>query len=169
MPLIEKVRCVVPHLKKYQIQSQSWSTTKIQLEKPSWIISKCISGYILESEDCGVKPDSHGRSMFPCSSGRKFKYEFCLVTWRKAFFHAPGKACVVWKCCEVAKLLLILFSLEYDGLFLSNGPGDPTMCSATIDNLRRLLELKEDIPVFGICMGHQIMALAAGCKAFKMK
>eukprot|EP00112_Aurelia_sp_Birch-Aquarium-sp1_P004515 Seg1512.1 transcript_id=Seg1512.1/GoldUCD/mRNA.D3Y31 product="CAD protein" protein_id=Seg1512.1/GoldUCD/D3Y31 len=43
------------------------------------------------------------------------------------------------------------------------------MCGATIDNLRRLLELKEDIPVFGICMGHQIMALAAGCKAFKMK
>ena len=43
------------------------------------------------------------------------------------------------------------------------------MCSATISNLRRLLELQEDIPVFGICMGHQIMSLAARCNAFKMK
>ena len=58
---------------------------------------------------------------------------------------------------------------EYDGLFLSNGPGDPTMCNATVENLRKLLQAEQNIPIFGICMGHQMLSLAVGCKAFKMK
>ena len=58
---------------------------------------------------------------------------------------------------------------EYDGLFLSNGPGDPTMCTKTVENLKKLLMQNENIPVFGICMGHQILALSTGCEAFKMK
>jgi anthranilate/para-aminobenzoate synthase component II len=48
-------------------------------------------------------------------------------------------------------------------LFLSNGPGDPTMCKATIDNLRKLLadpDFKK--PIFGICLGNQLLGLAAG-------
>ncbi|KAI9265684.1 hypothetical protein EDC94DRAFT_692795 [Helicostylum pulchrum] len=57
---------------------------------------------------------------------------------------------------------------SYDGLFLSNGPGDPTTIDITIENMRKYLKnLKK--PVFGICLGHQIMALAAGAKTLKMK
>eukprot|EP00794_Sanderia_malayensis_P004695 gene4695-5310_t len=62
-----------------------------------------------------------------------------------------------------------LVSKDYDGLFMSNGPGDPQMCTKTIDNLKRLLDVDAHIPIFGICMGHQILSLAAGCKAYKMK
>ncbi len=65
--------------------------------------------------------------------------------------------------------IIIHLIADYDGLFMSNGPGDPVMLSATVNNLKRLLELDQNIPVFGICMGHQILSLAAGCKAFKMK
>jgi len=56
---------------------------------------------------------------------------------------------------------------EYDGLFISNGPGDPKMCTATIENLK--LSLKEAKPVFGICLGNQLMALASGADTYKLK
>jgi carbamoyl-phosphate synthase small subunit len=54
-----------------------------------------------------------------------------------------------------------------DGVFLSNGPGDPEPCGYAIEAARTFLEKK--IPLFGICLGHQIMGLAAGAKTVKMK
>ncbi|RQP22047.1 glutamine-hydrolyzing carbamoyl-phosphate synthase small subunit [Piscinibacter terrae] len=54
-----------------------------------------------------------------------------------------------------------------DGVFLSNGPGDPEPCDYAIAATRELIET--GIPTFGICLGHQIMALASGAKTFKMK
>ncbi len=54
-----------------------------------------------------------------------------------------------------------------DGVFLSNGPGDPEPCDYAIAAARELIET--GIPTFGICLGHQIMALASGAKTFKMK
>lgn len=58
---------------------------------------------------------------------------------------------------------------EYDGLFLSNGPGDPSMCQVTIENIRLVLTQKKKTPVFGICLGHQLLSIAAGCITYKMK
>jgi carbamoyl-phosphate synthase small subunit len=54
-----------------------------------------------------------------------------------------------------------------DGIFLSNGPGDPEPCDYAIRSVRELIETS--LPTFGICLGHQIMALASGAKTFKMK
>ena len=54
-----------------------------------------------------------------------------------------------------------------DGIFLSNGPGDPEPCDYAIKATAELIET--GIPMFGICLGHQIMALASGAKTFKMK
>ena len=56
--------------------------------------------------------------------------------------------------------------MDCDGLFLSNGPGDPAVCTETIGHLRKVLQ--GDRPVFGVCLGSQLMALAAGAKTFKL-
>ncbi len=58
---------------------------------------------------------------------------------------------------------------QYDGLFLSNGPGDPARCEATIAHIRKALHAKDPKPIFGICLGNQLLALAAGAKTYKMK
>ncbi len=60
-----------------------------------------------------------------------------------------------------------VLAMNPDGIFLSNGPGDPEPCDYAIAAIARFLEL--DIPVFGICLGHQLLALASGAKTLKMK
>jgi carbamoyl-phosphate synthase small subunit len=60
-----------------------------------------------------------------------------------------------------------VLALQPDGIFLSNGPGDPQPCDYAISAAATLID--SGIPTFGICLGHQIMALASGAKTFKMK
>lgn len=57
---------------------------------------------------------------------------------------------------------------EYDGLFLSNGPGDPVVCQQTVANIRALVERGTEKPIFGICLGHQLLSTAIGCSTHKM-
>lgn len=58
-------------------------------------------------------------------------------------------------------------NMEYDGLFLSNGPGSPEHCSQTVEHIRKAIQ--GDKPIFGICMGNQLLAMASGAKIYKLK
>lgn len=58
--------------------------------------------------------------------------------------------------------------LEFDGLFLANGPGDPDTCNAAVDNIRRFIS-GSDKPCMGICMGNQLLSKAAGASIYKLK
>jgi len=58
-------------------------------------------------------------------------------------------------------------TLPYDGLMLSNGPGNPAMCSETVANIQKAIEIGK--PIFGICLGNQLLSLAAGASTFKLK
>ncbi|WP_111494361.1 glutamine-hydrolyzing carbamoyl-phosphate synthase small subunit [Marinobacter bohaiensis] len=59
-----------------------------------------------------------------------------------------------------------VLAMKPDGVFLSNGPGDPEPCDYAIEAIREILET--ELPVFGICLGHQLLALASGAKTLKM-
>lgn len=60
-----------------------------------------------------------------------------------------------------------VLAMNPDGIFLSNGPGDPEPCDYAIESIQQILET--NIPVFGICLGHQLLALASGANTVKMK
>jgi len=60
-------------------------------------------------------------------------------------------------------------NIIYDGIFISNGPGNPEMCTETIKTLRWILGQEKPKPVFGICLGNQLLALAAGARTYKLK
>ena len=60
-----------------------------------------------------------------------------------------------------------IISANPDGIMLSNGPGDPADCTSIIKEIRKLYD--SDIPIFAICLGHQLMALANGGKTYKLK
>ena len=57
--------------------------------------------------------------------------------------------------------------LEYDGLFISNGPGNPEHCKITVEHIRKAMETGK--PIFGICMGNQLLSVAGGAKTYKLK
>ena len=58
-------------------------------------------------------------------------------------------------------------TIEYDGLFISNGPGNPAHCQITVNNIRKAMEKGK--PIFGICMGNQLLSIAGGAKTYKLK
>ena len=60
-------------------------------------------------------------------------------------------------------------NIEWEGLFLSNGPGNPTMCEATVKSIQYAMGLEIPKPIFGICLGNQLMAIATGAKTYKLK
>lgn len=58
--------------------------------------------------------------------------------------------------------------LQFDGLFISNGPGDPDTCNAAVQNIRKAMQ-NERLPIFGICMGNQLLSKAGGARIYKLK
>ena len=56
---------------------------------------------------------------------------------------------------------------EFDGIFLSNGPGDPALCDATVENIKKTMVAEK--PIMGICLGNQLLARAAGAETYKLK
>lgn len=75
-----------------------------------------------------------------------------------------GCSVTVYPAMTKAKEIL---SDKPDGIMLSNGPGDPKECTSIIEEIRKIYE--SDVPVFAICLGHQLMALATGADTYKMK
>lgn len=86
-------------------------------------------------------------------TGVKLNIIRCLLNYDTTIIRVP------WDC-DIEKE-------DFDGLFLSNGPGDPKQCEVTIEQIKKQLAGKR--PVFGICLGSQLMALAAGADTYKLK
>jgi carbamoyl-phosphate synthase small subunit len=114
-----------------------------------------IEGEIELGQNCQAKKDSHFHIValdfgIKQSILRKLAQRDCKIT-------------VVPAQTSVDEI----FALQPDGVFLSNGPGDPEPCDYAIETIKKLLE--KEMPIFGICLGHQLLGLATGAKTIKMK
>ncbi len=106
------------------------------------------------------------------------------VSCKEPEYHGTGDKTVVVVDCGIkhniircltrrgVKVVLVPWdydfnTLDYDGLFISNGPGNPDLAQATVENLRKAL--RGDKPICGICMGNQLLAKAAGASTYKLK
>lgn len=130
---------------------------------PSSVDMSALKGFRVKRPVDAVTP----RERFECGDGdgplialldfgakESIRRELCLRGCR--IINLPGHA----KAEEI-------LALKPDGLMLSNGPGDPTVNTEIIENLRELIPHR--IPTFGICLGHQLLALAAGAKSEKLR
>jgi carbamoyl-phosphate synthase small subunit len=102
--------------------------------------------------------------------GELDKPRFNVVTWDYGVKHnilrmLASRGCSITVVPAETTAADVL-AMKPDGVFLSNGPGDPEPCDYAIKALQEVLET--DIPVFGICLGHQLLALASGAKTMKM-
>ena len=110
--------------------------------------------------------------------------QIALVSCKEPIVYGEGSKTVAMVDCGVKHNILRCFmergvkvirvpwdydfnTLEYDGLFISNGPGNPQFCNITVANLRKAME--GDKPIFGICMGNQLLARAGGANTYKLK
>src|SRR5204862_7666529 len=113
----------------------------------------------------GVEPCSPSEVMKPASDAtfHVVAYDFGIKhNILRRLVHSGCNVTVVPALTSAEDVL----ALKPDGVFLSNGPGDPEPLHPQIDNVRRLIG---KTPIFGICLGHQILALALGGKTYKLK
>ncbi len=119
------------------------------------------------SESC-EKPGPHPVAQVSCKSVLRYGSGHKRVVLVDCGVKHNILRCLVKRGIEVVRVPwdYDYTKLDYDGLFISNGPGDPRECGLTISHLRKSLE--EDRPVFGVCLGSQLMALAAGASTYRM-
>jgi carbamoyl-phosphate synthase small subunit len=112
-----------------------------------------------DPDEFGVEPERRARRTLKIAA-----YDFGMKWNILRRLSAHGCAVRVYPATTPASELL---ATNPDGVFLSNGPGDPAPLTYAIDNAKQLVE--SNVPVFGICLGHQILGLAMGGTTFKLK
>lgn len=129
-----------------------------------------------------IVPDGVEKS-FPVPDPNQ-ENQIAIVSCKEVIRYGSGEKKVVLVDCGVKHNILRCFvergielirvpwdydfnTLEWDGLFISNGPGNPQLCDVTVEHIREAM--KGDKPIFGICMGNQLLARAAGAGTYKLK
>ncbi|NQW57430.1 MAG: glutamine-hydrolyzing carbamoyl-phosphate synthase small subunit [Polynucleobacter sp.] len=128
-------------------------------------VVSCTSAYDWhEGEWQLLRPDGQPGFDLPAKNKKVVAYDFGIK--RNILRMLAQRGCTVTVVPAKTSASEVL-AMQPDGIFLSNGPGDPQPCDYAIAAVQTFLERK--IPLFGICLGHQIMGLAAGAKTLKMK
>jgi carbamoyl-phosphate synthase small subunit len=169
-------RTLVRHLRSRGVMRGVLSATE---KDPAKLVDKArsipsMAGLDLASRVSTVKSYGWTHGIDPCSPSERFTasaepvhhvvaYDFGIKrNILRRLVHSGCKVTVVPALTSAADVL----ALKPDGVFLSNGPGDPEPLHSQIDNVQRLVG---KVPIFGICLGHQILGLALGGKTYKLK
>jgi carbamoyl-phosphate synthase small subunit len=156
IPAVEAVdtRAITKHLREYGTMRGTLNCAAVGSQPESPIdISKLVQGVIPVNES--HYPGTTGLKILVVDTGCKENIVRCLVE----------RGVEVWRMPYLAQWEDRL--PQVDGLVLTNGPGDPRELSSLADRIRAALQL--GVPTFGICLGHQLLALAAGAKTYKLK
>ena len=176
----------------YSFSYSHWKATRSLDE---WLKSQKIPGiYGIDTRELTKVLREHGSMLgiiVPDGVEKDFPIEdpnlvnqVALVSCKEVIRYGSGEKKVVLVDCGVKNNILRCFirrgvelirvpwdydftGMDYDGLFISNGPGNPALCTATVGHIRKALE--GDRPIFGICMGNQLLSVAGGASTYKLK
>jgi carbamoyl-phosphate synthase small subunit len=168
-------RALVRHIRTHGVQNAALSSLN---PDPAHVLALArsapdMNGLDLAKEVTCVEPYHWPDSLFPAEEGPGVRasnasfhvvaYDFGIKRNILRLLAAHGCRVTVVPAQIPAEEVL---ALKPDGVFLSNGPGDPAACTYAIENVKRLLGR---VPIFGICLGHQILGLALGGTTYKLK
>ncbi len=173
----------------YSFKFNHWNSDQSLHE---WLIKNNIPGiYDIDTREITKKLRKHGVMLGQIYIDEKINFENPFernlvdeVSVKEKIVYEKGNKKVLLIDCGVKNNIIRCFlkrgisvirvpwdydfsNEEYDALFISNGPGDPKKCEKTVNNLKKAL--LQDKPIFGICLGSQLLALAAGANTYKLK
>ena len=186
----EKIHCQALVISDYSFQYSHWNSQK---SLGDWLKEQQIPGLFgIDTRALTLKLREHGAMLgkilfededIPFYDPNK-DHIVAQVSTRKIMEYGKGRFKVILVDCGVKNNILrcllkrdvsvkrVPWNYDFtkeacDGIFLSNGPGDPAHCGSTIEHIRRMLD--GDTPIMGICLGNQLMARAAGAETYKLK
>ena len=175
IPVIADIdtRALVRHLRDNGVQRGVISTTETDVSK---LVAKARAIPKMDGTDLAkvvTTKDCYEWSTAPIAPGTVIsapEARFHVVAYDYGIKHNILRM-LVGECCRVTVVpaqtpAADVLAMKPDGVFLSNGPGDPEPCTYAHENIRRLAG---KVPIFGICLGHQLIGLALGGKTYKLK
>ncbi|MDD4489445.1 MAG: glutamine-hydrolyzing carbamoyl-phosphate synthase small subunit, partial [Paludibacter sp.] len=187
----EKIQVTGLIISDFSFQYSHWNAAKSLSE---WLIENEVPGiYGIDTRELTKmvreKGTMKGKLVFPDEEDIEFinpddENQVAKVSCTEVITYGNGKNKVVMVDCGVKQNIIRCLlkrdttvirvpwnydfnRLDYDALFISNGPGDPAYCDITVNNIRTAMQT--DKPIFGICMGNQLLSIAGGAKTYKLK
>jgi carbamoyl-phosphate synthase small subunit len=144
---------IIPESLREQIPALQKQLSDIRYDQIDWI-KKVTTKEVYELKSASVSTKSRYKVV---------AYDYGVKAQLLRDLNARGCDVTVVPADYAAEKVM---ALKPDGVFLSNGPGDPKLATYAVENTRALLG---KVPVFGVCMGHQVLAMAVGAKTYKLK
>jgi len=157
-------RALVRHIRDKGAMRAGISTVEVE---PKALLERILASPDMKNRELATAVTIDDSFDYPASDGAKFHvvaYDFGVKTNSLREFAKFGCKITVVPAGTTAQEVL---ALRPDGIFLSNGPGDPASMATVVDEVKKLTE--SQVPMFGICLGHQILGQVFGGETYKMK